>query len=143
MKNLTGLLAPIADALQIVLHYMGRSGNVKGHRQIHVELANGVALPVGVEVEASYLYPFKEQAGILCKMGGSLHLLMCYAGRHDTVSAYLLDARKFKGGQNTLRRLVVNAGDLRSMHHDLTLGIAASYIKKPFKQWKSFEVAKE
>ena len=142
MKNLIGLLSPIADALQFSLHYVSRSGKVVGHRQLQVDLFNGVTLPVSLEVEASYLYPSHEQVGVLCKVAGSLHILLCYAGSTDAISAYILDARQFTGGQNTLRKKVVGAGDLRGMVRGLAPGIAKAFIKKPLRQWTTFDLNK-
>lgn len=142
MKNLTGLLTPIADTLQLQLHYQSRSGKVMGHRQIPVELTNGVTIPVDVMLEASYLHPSSGQSAVMCKLGGSLHLLMCYAEYSDTLSAHVLDARKFGGGQNTLRKLMNSSRDLKMMTGALRHGVAASYIKKPLRQWKQFFLPK-
>lgn len=140
MRNLPGMLDKLADTLQMGLHYSARSGRVKGHRQMKVTLCNGVKLPVDVEIEASFLYPAGEQSALLCKMGGSLHILTCYAGLNDTVSLYVLDARNFKGGQNKLRKVVTEARDLKDLIYHLKPGIADSYLKKPRQEWRSFEI---
>jgi hypothetical protein len=65
---------------------------------------------------------------------------MCYAGRNDTISAYILDARNFTGGQNRLRKIVGHARDLKDMVYHMTPGVVASYLKKPRRAWKAFDL---